>query len=84
MESLGYAPDEDDFSQMDKYEFFSGLITKKGARCFFCSQEGHFRMDFPLFWVALKNKDQPNHKLALAAVRNCRKIQAEDDLQSKT
>ena len=43
MKSLGYASDEEDMSQMEEHEFYSGLIIKIGARCFFCNQEGHFR-----------------------------------------
>ena len=50
MKSLGYAPDEEDMSQTEEHEFYSGLIIKIGARCFFCNQEGHFRTDFLLFW----------------------------------
>ena len=34
-------------------------------------QGGHFRMDCPLFWEAVKNQSHPN-KLALAAVHNTR------------
>ena len=62
MKSLGYAPDEEDMSQMEEHEFYSGLIIKIGARCFFCNQEGHFRMDCPLFWEAVKNQSHPKHK----------------------
>ena len=50
MKSLGYASDEEDMSKMEEHEFYSGLIIKIGARCFFCNQEGHFRMYCPLFW----------------------------------
>ena len=77
MKSLGYAPDEEDMSQMEEHEFYSGLINKIGARCFFCNQEGHFRMVCPLFWEAVKNQSHPKHKLALAAVNNTRNRQAE-------
>ena len=77
MKSLGYAPDEEDMSQMEEHEFYNGLIIKIGARCFFCNQEGHFRMDCPLFWEAVKNQSHPKHKLALAAVQNTRNRQAE-------
>ena len=77
MKSLGYAPDEEVMSQMEEHEFYSGLITKIGARCFFCNQEGHFRMDCPLFWEAVKNQSHPKHKLALAAVQNQRNRQGE-------
>ena len=35
MKSLGYAPDEENMSQMEEHEFYSGLIIKIGARCFF-------------------------------------------------
>ena len=77
MKSLGYAPDEEDMSQMEEHEFYSGLIIKIGARCFFCNQEGHFRMDCPLFWEAVKNQSHPKHKLALAAVQNQRNRQDE-------
>ena len=62
LKSLGYAPDEEDMSQMEEHEFYSGLIIKIGARCFFCNQEGHFRMDCPLFWEAVKNQSHPKHK----------------------
>ena len=71
MKNLRYAPDEEDMSQT---EFYSGLIIKIGARCFFCTQEGHFRMDCPLFWEAVKNQNHPKHKLALAAVQNTRNL----------
>ena len=77
MTSLGYAPDEEDMSQMEEHEFYSGLIIKIGARCFFCNQEGHLRMDCPLFWEAVKNQSHPKHKLALAAVQNQRNRQGE-------
>ena len=77
MESLGYAPDEEDMSQMEEHEYYSGLIIKIGARCFFCNQEGHFRMDCPLFWEAVKDQSHPKHKLALAAVQNQRNRQNE-------
>ena len=77
MKSLGYAPDEKDMSQMKEHEYYSGLIIKIGARCFFCNQEGHFRMDCPLFWEAVKDQSHPKHKLALAAVQNQRNRQNE-------
>ena len=77
MKSLGYAPDEEDMSQMEEHEFYSGLITKIGARYFFCNQEGHFRMDCPLFWEAVKNQSHPKPKLALTAVQNQRNRQGE-------
>ena len=77
MKSLGYAPDEEDMSQMEEHEFYSGLIIKIGARCFFCNQEGHFRMDCPLFSEAVKNQSHPKHKLAIAAVQNTSNRQAE-------
>ena len=77
MKSLGYAPDEEDMSQMEEHEFYSGLIIKIGARCFFCNQEGHFRVDCPIIWKAVKNQSHPKHKLALAAVQNTRNRQAE-------
>ena len=77
MKSLGYAPDEEDMSQIEEHEFYSGLIIKIGARCFFCTQEGHFRMDCRLFWETVKNQSHPKHKLALAAVQNQRNRQTE-------
>ena len=77
MKSLGYAPDEEDMSQMEEHEFYSGLIIKIGVRCFFCNQEGHFGMDCPLFWEAVKNQSHPKHKLALAAMQNQRNRQTE-------
>ena len=77
MKSLGYALDEEDTSQMEEHKFYSGLIIKIGARCFFCNQEGHFRMDCILFWEAVRNQSHPKHKLALAAVQNTRNRQAE-------
>ena len=40
-------------------------------------QEGHFRMDCPLIWEAVKNQSHPKHKLALAAVQNRRNRQTE-------
>ena len=77
MKSLGYASDEEDMSQMEEHEFYSGVIIKIGARCFFCNQEGHFRMDCPLFWEAVKTQSHPKHKLALAVVQNTSNRQAE-------
>ena len=38
---------------------------------------GHFRMDCPLFWEAVKNQSHQKHKLALAAVQNQRNGQGE-------
>ena len=35
MKSLGYAPAEEDMSQIEEHEFYSGMIIKIGARCFF-------------------------------------------------
>ena len=83
MKSLGYAPEEEDMNQTGEYELYSGLIIKIGARCFFCNQEGHFRIVCPLFWKAAKNQNHPKHKLALAAVQNTRNRQAENDLNKK-
>ena len=40
-------------------------------------------MGCPLFWEAVKNQNHPKHKLALAAVKNTRNGQAENDLQKK-
>ena len=77
MKSLGYAPDEEDMSQMEEHEYYSGLIIRIGARCFFSNQEGHFRMDCPLFWEAVKNQSHPKHKLTLARVQNQRNRQTE-------
>ena len=61
--------------------FLSGLIIKIGARCFFCNKEGHFTMDCPLSWEAVKNQNYPKHKLALAAVQISRNRQPEIDLK---
>ena len=66
-------------NQTEEHEFYSGLIIKIGARYFFCNQEGHFRMDCPLFWDAVKNQNHLKHKLALAAVQNARNSQAENE-----
>ena len=82
MKSLGYAPDDEYMSQMEEHEFYGGLIIKIGERCFFCNQEGHFRMDCPLFWEAVKNQSHPKHKLALAVVQNTRNRQAEFDTKT--
>ena len=40
MKSLGYAAEEEGMIQKEEHEFYSGLINKIGARCFFCNQEG--------------------------------------------
>ena len=82
MKNLGYAPYEEDMSHTEEQEFYIGLIIKIGARCFFCNQEGHFRMDCLLFWEAVKNQIYPKHKLALAAVQNTRNRQAEIDMKN--
>ena len=70
-------------SHTEELEFYSGFIIKTGAKCFFSNQEGHFRMDCPLFWESVKNQSHPKHKLAQAAVQNTRNRQAENDLQNK-
>ena len=49
MKSLGYAPEEEDMNQTGEHEFYSSLIIKIDARCFFCNQEGHSGMDCTLF-----------------------------------
>ena len=49
VKSMGYAPEQENLSQTEEHEFYSGLIIKIDARCFFCNQEGHFRMDSLLF-----------------------------------
>ena len=77
MKSLGYAPDEEDMSHMEEHEFYSDLIIKISARCFFCNQERHFRMDCLLFWEAVKNQSHPKHKLSLAAVQYQKNRQGE-------
>ena len=69
-------------SQTEEHEFYSGLIIKIGARCFFCNQEGHFTIDRILFWGAVKNRNYPKHKLALAAVQKTRNRLAEFDLKN--
>ena len=69
--------------QAEEHEFYSGLIIKIGATCYFCNQEGHFRMDCLLFWRAVKNQSHPKHKLALAAVQNTRNRQAEFDTKNR-
>ena len=83
MRSLGYAPEKEDMNQTEEHEFYSGLIIKIGTRCFFCNQEGHFRMECPLFWEAMKTHNHPKHKLALAAVQIIRNRHAEIDLNNK-
>ena len=70
-------------NQMEEHEFYSGLSIKIGARCFFCNQEGHLRMDCPLFWEAVKNQNQPKHNLVLVVVHNKRNRQTERDSQNK-
>ena len=59
-------------SQTEEHVFYSGLTIKIGARFFFCNQDGHFRMNCPLFWEVVKNQNNPKHKQALAAVQNTR------------
>ena len=81
MKRLESAPEEEDLNQTEEHEFYSGLIIKISARLFFCNQEGHFRMECPLFWKAVKNQNNPKPKLALAAVQNTRNRQAENDLK---
>ena len=83
MKSLGYTPDEEDMSQMEEHNFYSGLIIKIGARYFFCNQDGHFRLLCPLFREALKNQNHPKHKLTAAALQNNRNRQAGKELQKK-
>ena len=83
MKSLGYASEEEDLNQTEEHEFYGGLIIKIGARCFFCNQEGHFRINCPLFWKAVKNWNQPKHKLTLAAMQNTRNRQAENNLNNR-
>ena len=78
MKSLGYALEEEDMNQTETHEFYSGLIIKIGAWCFFC-----FGRHCPLFWEAVKNQNHPKHKLALAAVQNNRNRQAENDLNNE-
>ena len=75
--------EEEDMSQTEEHVSCSGLIIEIGARCFFCIQEGHFKMECPLFWEAAKNQNHPKHKLALAAVQNTRIRQAENGSNNK-
>ena len=76
MKSLRCTPHEDDINQMKEHEFFSGLMMKIDARCFFCNQEIHFRTECLLFWEAVKNHNHPKHKLALRAVQYTKNRQA--------
>ena len=79
---MGYAPDEEHISQTEEHEFYSGLVIKISARCFFSNQEGHFRVDCSLFWEAAKKQNHSKHKLALAAVQSTRKRLAEFDTKN--
>ena len=45
---------------MEEHEYYSGLIIKIGARCFFCNQEGHFRMDCPFSGKRSRTRVTPN------------------------
>ena len=68
---MGYRPDEED---EEEHEFYSGLIIKIGARCFFfCNQERHFRLGCSTVLKAVKNQSHTIHKLALAAERKAAK-----------
>ena len=49
MKKLRYAPEEEDMSQTEQHEFYSGLIINISARGFFCKQESHFKMDCLLY-----------------------------------
>ena len=83
IKSWGYAQEEEDMIQTEEHEFYSGLIIKIGVRCFFCNQEGHFRIDCLLFREVVKNQNHPKHQLALAAVQITRNRPAENDLNNK-
>ena len=73
MKSLGYAPDEEDMSQMEEPEYYNGLIIKIGRQnASSVTRRGTSEMDCPLFWEAVKDQNHPKHKLALAAVQNQR------------
>ena len=67
----------EDMSQTEELKFYSGLIIRIGARCFFLQSRGLFQHG------AVKNQGPPKHKLALAAVQNTRNRQTEKDLQRK-
>ena len=82
MKSLGYAPDEEDMSQTEEHEFYSGLIIKIGARCCFATKRAITGWTVT-FWMAVKNQSHQKQKLALAAVQNTRNWQAGNDLQNK-
>ena len=69
MKSLGYRPDGDDMSQMEEHEFYSGLISKIGARCFFLQSRAPLQNG--LFHCFESSKKSESHNTQIGT--RCRK-----------
>ena len=66
MKSLGYAPDEEDMSQMEEQVFYSGLIIKKGARCLFCNQEGALQDGLSIVLGSSQEPESPQAQVGVS------------------
>ena len=69
MKALGFSLQDEDASEVDYEDFMRGLIAKFGPRCFFCNLEGHFKSEYPQFWVAVADIKHPRHEEVLLDVK---------------
>ena len=69
MKSLGYRPDEDDMSQMEEHEFYSGLIIKIGASCFFLQSRAPLQDGLFHYFESSKKSESHNTQIGT----RCRK-----------
>ena len=61
---MGYTPDEDEMSQTEEHEFYSGLINKIGERCFSAIEK--VTSECPLFGnnETVKNLSHPKTQIS--------------------
>ena len=53
-------------SQMEEHEYYSGLIVKIGARCFFCNQERDLQNGLPIVLGSGQGPESPQSQIGIS------------------